>query len=337
MGLILEIDGLQKYYPVRSGVLDWLLSKEKLWVRAVDGVSLAIGENETLGLVGESGSGKTTLGRTVVMLERPTGGRVVFQGKDLAKLGEEELRKTRRQMQIVFQNPTSSLDPRQRVKDILAEPLKAFAREEGSDREGFRDKLSESLRAVGLSESALSRFPHEFSGGQRQRISIARALILGPAFLVLDEPTSALDSSIQVQVLNLLRQVQEERKLSYLFITHNVSVVRYMADRVAVMYAGKIAEVGRTREVLTNPMHPYTMALISSVPEPDPTKKRVGGALKGEVPSSISPPMGCRFSPRCPYAKDVCFRDEPQLRSVEPGRWVSCHFAPGISAPTSKN
>ncbi len=337
MGLILEIDGLQKYYPVRSGVLDWLLSKEKLWVRAVDGVSLAIGENETLGLVGESGSGKTTLGRTVVMLERPTGGRVVFQGKDLAKLSEEELRKTRRQMQIVFQNPTSSLDPRQRVKDILAEPLKAFAREEGSDREGFRDKLSESLRAVGLSESALSRFPHEFSGGQRQRISIARALILGPAFLVLDEPTSALDSSIQVQVLNLLRQVQEERKLSYLFITHNVSVVRYMADRVAVMYAGKIAEVGRTREVLTNPMHPYTMALISSVPEPDPTKKRVGGALKGEVPSSISPPMGCRFSPRCPYAKDVCFRDEPQLRSVEPGRWVSCHFAPGISAPTSKN
>lgn len=335
--MILEIDGLQKYYPVRSGVLDWLLSKEKLWVRAVDGVSLAIGENETLGLVGESGSGKTTLGRTVVMLERPTGGRVVFQGKDLAKLGEEELRKTRRQMQIVFQNPTSSLDPRQRVKDILAEPLKAFAREEGSDREGFRDKLSESLRAVGLSESALSRFPHEFSGGQRQRISIARALILGPAFLVLDEPTSALDSSIQVQVLNLLRQVQEERKLSYLFITHNVSVVRYMADRVAVMYAGKIAEVGRTREVLTNPMHPYTMALISSVPEPDPTKKRVGGALKGEVPSSISPPMGCRFSPRCPYAKDVCFRDEPQLRSVEPGRWVSCHFAPGISAPTSKN
>jgi oligopeptide/dipeptide ABC transporter ATP-binding protein len=335
--LILEIDGLQKYYPVRSGVLDWLLSKEKLWVRAVDGVSLAIGENETLGLVGESGSGKTTLGRTVVMLERPTGGRVVFQGKDLAKLSEEELRKTRRQMQIVFQNPTSSLDPRQRVKDILAEPLKAFAREEGSDREGFRDKLSESLRAVGLSESALSRFPHEFSGGQRQRISIARALILGPAFLVLDEPTSALDSSIQVQVLNLLRQVQEERKLSYLFITHNVSVVRYMADRVAVMYAGKIAEVGRTREVLTNPMHPYTMALISSVPEPDPTKKRVGGALKGEVPSSISPPMGCRFSPRCPYAKDVCFRDEPQLRSVEPGRWVSCHFAPGISAPTSKN
>lgn len=335
--MILEIDGLQKYYPVRSGVLDWLLSKEKLWVRAVDGVSLAIGENETLGLVGESGSGKTTLGRTVVMLERPTGGRVVFQGKDLAKLSEEELRKTRRQMQIVFQNPTSSLDPRQRVKDILAEPLKAFAREEGSDREGFRDKLSESLRAVGLSESALSRFPHEFSGGQRQRISIARALILGPAFLVLDEPTSALDSSIQVQVLNLLRQVQEERKLSYLFITHNVSVVRYMADRVAVMYAGKIAEVGRTREVLTNPMHPYTMALISSVPEPDPTKKRVGGALKGEVPSSISPPMGCRFSPRCPYAKDVCFRDEPQLRSVEPGRWVSCHFAPGISAPTSKN
>ncbi len=335
--MILEIDGLQKYYPVRSGVLDWLLSKEKLWVRAVDGVSLAIGENETLGLVGESGSGKTTLGRTVVMLERPTGGRVVFQGKDLAKLGQEELRKTRRQMQIVFQNPTSSLDPRQRVKDILAEPLKAFAREEGSDREGFRDRLSESLRAVGLPESALSRFPHEFSGGQRQRISIARALILGPAFLVLDEPTSALDSSIQVQVLNLLRQVQEERKLSYLFITHNVSVVRYMADRVAVMYAGKIAEVGRTREVLTNPMHPYTMALISSVPEPDPKKKRVGKALRGEVPSSISPPKGCRFSPRCPYAKDVCFRDEPQLRSVEPGRWVSCHFAPGISAPTSKN
>jgi oligopeptide/dipeptide ABC transporter ATP-binding protein len=217
------------------------------------------------------------------------------------------------------------LDPRQRVKDILSEPLKAFGAE-GQD--GGYDQVVDALRSVGLPEDSLTRFPHEFSGGQRQRISIARALMLNPEFLVLDEPTSALDSSIQVQVLNLLRQIQEERKLSYLFITHNVSVVRYMADRIAVMYSGKIVELGKSRDVLQRPLHPYTIALIASVPEPDPDKKRASAqTLQGEVPSAIHTPSGCRFHPRCPYAEQICRTQEPELRLVDSDHLVACHFA----------
>jgi peptide/nickel transport system ATP-binding protein len=322
---ILEVNHLVKYYPVRHGLLDSLFRREKLWVKAVDDVSFSVGFNETLGLVGESGSGKTTLGRTILRLERPTSGQVFFKDQDVVKLSGEELRQMRRKIQIVFQNPTTSLDPRQRVKDILSEPLKAFG-VEGSD--GGYDPVVGALRSVGLPEDSLTRFPHEFSGGQRQRISIARALMLNPEFLVLDEPTSALDSSIQVQILNLLRQIQEERKLSYLFITHNVSVVRYMADRIAVMYSGKIVEVGKSRDVLQKPLHPYTIALIASVPEPDPEKKKVGAqALRGEVPSAIYTPSGCRFHPRCPYAEDICKTQEPALRLVDSDHLVACHFA----------
>lgn len=329
---ILEIEHLTKLYRIRGGLLDRFSSKKRLWVHAVDDVSLYLNENETLGLVGESGSGKTTLGRTTMRLEEPTSGSILFHGTDLAGLSGREMRKMRRHAQIVFQNPTSSLDPRQRVRDVLLEPLKAFKLDRGTAGGSLKDQLSGALKSVGLSEESLSRFPHEFSGGQRQRISIARALMLDPEFLVLDEPTSALDSSIQVQVLNLLRQIQDERKLSYLFITHNVSVVRYMADRVAVMYGGKIVEVGKTREVLESPMHPYTMALISSVPEPNPAKKASFPFLKGDSYSSITPPPGCRFNPRCPYAEAICSSKEPELREVESGRLAACHFAPDIPA-----
>jgi oligopeptide/dipeptide ABC transporter ATP-binding protein len=321
-----EAKELKKYFKVRSGITDRLMGREKLWVRAVDGVSFSIGRNETLGLVGESGSGKTTLGRTVLMLQRATSGQVLFDGKDITKLRGEQLRKIRKDMQIVFQNPMSSLDPRQRLKDIVLEPLMAF-KESRSDAE-VKSLLNSALKSVGLPEDSVMRFPHEFSGGQRQRIAIARALIVNPLFIVLDEPTSALDSSIQTQILNLLRRIQEERKLSYLFISHNVNVVKYMAERMAVMYGGKIVEVGRVRDVLESPLHPYTLALISSVPQPDPDRKIASEEqVKGEVPSAVRIPSGCRFHPRCPYAEDICKTAEPELLEVKVGHWSACHFA----------
>ncbi len=302
------------------------MGREKLWVRAVDDVTFSVGRNETLGLVGESGSGKTTLGRTVLMLQRPTAGQVLFDGKDITKLKGEQLRKIRRDMQIVFQNPMSSLDPRQRLKDIVLEPLMAF--KESRNETEIRSLLSAALKSVGLPEDAMMRFPHEFSGGQRQRIAIARALIVNPRFIVLDEPTSALDSSIQTQILNLLRRIQEERKLSYLFISHNVNVVKYMAERMAVMYSGKIVEIGKVRDVLESPLHPYTLALISSVPQPDPDKKIASEEqVKGEIPSAVRVPSGCRFHPRCPYAEEICKTTEPELLEVKMGHWSACHFA----------
>jgi len=322
---ILEVQDLAKYYPVRAGMTSAVVKKEKLWVRAVDGVSFSLGFNETLGLVGESGSGKTTLGRVVLLLDAPTRGEISFKGERITTLKGESLRLKRREMQIVFQDPMSSLDPRQRLRDIVLEPLKAFEKyEKNLDQ---RKLLTETLASVGLHEDNLMRFPHQFSGGQRQRIAIARALILNPEFIVLDEPTSALDSSIQTQILNLLRRIQEERKLSYLFISHNVNVVKYMADRIAVMYCGKIIEVGRTRDVVEKPLHPYTLALISSVPQPDPEKPINEKPLQGEIPSPVNVPPGCRFHPRCPYAKEVCRTTEPELIQADTGHWSACHFA----------
>jgi oligopeptide/dipeptide ABC transporter ATP-binding protein len=323
----LQIRKLVKYYNLRRSIADRLLGREVLKVRAVDDVTFDIGYNETLGLVGESGSGKTTLGRTILRLEKPTSGQLTLFGEDITKFEGRALRKTRRDMQIVFQNPTTSLDPRQRVRDILSEPLQAFHEAEG----GNVEETTKALEAVGLPSEALSRFPHEFSGGQRQRISIARALMLNPRFLVLDEPTSALDSSVQAQILNLLRRLQEDRKLTYLFITHNVSVVRYMADRIAVMYSGKIVEIGNTREIMERPFHPYTIALISSIPEPDPEKKVAPKRLVGEVQSAIHVPSGCRFHPRCPYVQTECREAEPELRQIQPGHWAACHFAERLS------
>jgi peptide/nickel transport system ATP-binding protein len=332
---IIEAKGLKKYYNVRSGVSDRIMRREKLFVRAVDGVSFQLGKNETLGLVGESGSGKTTLGRTVLMLHKPTEGEVLFEGVDITRLKGEQLRKIRRDMQIVFQNPMSSLDPRQRLKDIVLEPLLAF--KESRSKAEIRSLLNTALKSVGLPEDALMRFPHEFSGGQRQRIAIARALIVNPRVLVLDEPTSALDSSIQTQILNLLRRIQEERKLSYLFISHNVNVVKYMAERMAVMYSGKIVEIGRVRDVMENPLHPYSLALISSVPLPDPDKKIASeDQVKGEVPSAVRVPSGCRFHPRCPYAEEICKTTEPELLEIKSGHWSACHFAESFQQKTTK-
>jgi peptide/nickel transport system ATP-binding protein len=332
---IVEAKDLKKYYNVRSGVTDRLMGREKLWVRAVDNVTFSVGRNETLGLVGESGSGKTTLGRTVLMLQRPTAGQVLFDGKDITKLKGEHLRKIRRDMQIVFQNPMSSLDPRQRLKNIVLEPLMAF--KESRNQAEIRSLLSAALKSVGLPEDAIMRFPHEFSGGQRQRIAIARALIVNPRFIVLDEPTSALDSSIQTQILNLLRRIQEERKLSYLFISHNVNVVKYMAERMAVMYSGKIVEIGKVRDVLESPLHPYTLALISSVPQPDPDRKIASEEqVKGEIPSAVRVPSGCRFHPRCPYAEEICKTTEPELLEVKMGHWSACHFADSFQNKAQK-
>jgi oligopeptide/dipeptide ABC transporter ATP-binding protein len=323
MNEILIVNDLVKYFPLSAGLVDRLRGKRPANVHAVDGVTFSLQNNETLGLVGESGSGKTTLGRAVLMLDPPTSGQVTFDGRVISELRGEALRQTRKKMQIVFQNPNSSLDPRARVKDIIAEPLRAFE----YDKESLNENLLRVLTAVNLPEDSLTKLPHEFSGGQRQRIAIARALILDPKFIVLDEPTSALDSSIQAQILNLLRGLQEKMKLSYLFITHNVSVVKYMADRVAVMYAGKLVEVGRTRDIVDHPLHPYTSALISSVPPLDPEVKAEGVPLGGEVPSARNPPKGCRFNPRCPYAKEVCRKEEPELREVVQGRYSACHFA----------
>ncbi|MEM3794754.1 MAG: ABC transporter ATP-binding protein [Thermoprotei archaeon] len=320
---ILNIIDLYKYYPIKTSFISRLFGK-KLWVHAVDGVTLEVRDNETVGLVGESGSGKTTLGRTVLMLEKPTRGRILFKGAELTGLSENQMRLFRRKLQVVFQNPSGSLDPRQRVSQILAEPLKTLTDYEKKD---IDDLVSASIRSVGLSESFLTRFPHELSGGQKQRIAIARALVLNPELIVLDEPTSALDASVQLQILNLLRELQVKRRISYLFITHNISVVRYMADRVAVMYAGKIMEVGPTRSILEKPLHPYTSTLIASVPEPDPNKKLETKPLKDETLSMVNPPTGCRFHPRCPFAQEICRREVPELRKLADGRIVACHLA----------
>jgi oligopeptide/dipeptide ABC transporter ATP-binding protein len=328
---LLDVDLLVKYFPVRGSFSDQIRRKPRLHVRAVDGVSLSIAPNETLGVVGESGSGKTTLGRTVLMLERPTSGTITFRGETISSLKGEQLRQLRKRMQIVFQNPYSSLDPRARAKDIIAEPLRAF----GRSKRDIDEEVARVLAAVSLPEDSVFRFSHEFSGGQRQRIAIARALVLSPEFVVLDEPTSALDSSVQAQILNLLRKIQDELGLSFMLITHNVDVVKYMAHRVSVMYSGKLVEVGDTRSVLQSPLHPYTLLLVASVPKPDPTKKVGETTLIGEIPSAVNPPAGCRFNPRCPYAQDVCRREEPLLREVTPGRWSACHFAEELKDGTS--
>jgi oligopeptide/dipeptide ABC transporter ATP-binding protein len=320
---LLEIENLVKYFPASHSFLDRIRGIEPLQVHAVDDVSLTIAKNETLGLVGESGSGKTTLGRTVLMLEPRNSGRITFQGVAISETKGEELRRFRKKMQIVFQDPYSSLDPRTRIMDIIAEPLRAF----GEKKDTIEEAVKRVAAEVNLPTDSLTRFPHEFSGGQRQRIAIARAIVLNPEFIVLDEPTSALDSSVQAQILNLLRKIQEELGLTYLLITHNVGVVRYMANRIAVMYCGKLVEMGSTREVLEQPLHPYTSVLISSIPQPDPTKRMDVVPVTGDVPSTINPPQGCRFNPRCRHAQDICRSDEPPLREVLPGRRAACHFA----------
>lgn len=312
MDNLIEVKGLTKYFYIKKGLLG------KMVVRAVDGVDINIRKGETLGLVGESGCGKSTLGRAILLLIPLTQGDVIFEGKSLIRMKKQELRMMRKYMQIVFQDPYSSLNPRMRIKDLLSEPFIAF------DEKVEDERLKEVMKAVGLSEEHLDRYPHEFSGGQRQRINIARAIIMKPKFVVLDEPTSALDVSIQAQILNLLKDLQKELNLTYLFITHNINVVSYMSDRVAIMYAGKIIEIVNTEELIMEPMHPYTKALMASVPIPNPDLKRPRTGIGGEPPSLINPPTGCRFHPRCPYAMEICKKEIPNLLEVKKEHYVSC-------------
>lgn len=318
---LITVENLKKYFPVRSGIF----LRVSGYVKAVDGVSFSIREGETFGLVGESGSGKTTLGRAILRLIEPTDGKIFFNNIELTKLKSRELRQMRRMMQIVFQDPYTSLHPRKKVIDIISEPL-IIHRITNSKRE-MKERVVEILSKVGMSENDIYKYPHEFSGGQRQRIAIARALILNPKFIVLDEPTSALDVSIQAKILNLLNELKKEFKLTYLLISHNMAVIDYMSDRIAVMYLGKIIELADKEDLFTRPIHPYTKALISAIPSPDPkilkVKKRI--ILKGEIPSPLNPPLGCRFHTRCPYATDECKKVEPQLEKISKEHFVACY------------
>ncbi len=314
---LIQVKNLVKYFPVRGG----LLQRVKAWVQAVDDVSFFIREGETLGLVGESGCGKTTVGRTMLRLLEPTGGSVFFDGVDVASLRGRELKALRRDMQIIFQDPYASLDPRIPIGESIAEGLKIH--KIGTPKERF-ETVIEMLRKVGLEDYHARRYPHEFSGGQRQRIGIARALALRPRFIVADEPVSALDVSIQAQVLNILKDLQKEFGLTYLFIAHNLSVVEHISDRVAVMYLGKMVEMAPRDELFRNPLHPYTQALMSAIPIPDPTIQRERIILEGDVPSPLNPPSGCRFHPRCPVAMEHCSQEEPPFKEVLPDHWVAC-------------
>jgi peptide/nickel transport system ATP-binding protein/oligopeptide transport system ATP-binding protein len=314
---LIQVEHLTKFFPVRGGVLQ----RVRAWVQAVDDVSFEILEGETLGLVGESGCGKTTVGRTMLRLLEPTGGRVMFDGVEVFRLRGGDLKAMRRNMQIIFQDPYSSLDPRMPVGESVAEGLRIHRIGTASEQRGM---VKDMLRKVGLEEYHARRYPHEFSGGQRQRIGIARALALRPRFIVADEPVSALDVSIQSQVLNILKDLQAEFHLTYLFIAHNMSVVEHISDRVAVMYLGKVVELASRGELFANPLHPYTQALMSAIPIPDPHLRKQRILLPGDVPSPLNPPRGCRFHPRCPVAMEHCGIQEPRFQEVSPDHSVAC-------------
>ncbi|HSB01251.1 MAG TPA: ABC transporter ATP-binding protein [Anaerolineales bacterium] len=317
---LVRVEGLTKYFPVRAG----LFQRTVNFVRAVEDVSFTIHEGETLGLVGESGCGKTTVGRTMLRLLEPTSGSVTFEGREILHLSGREMKDVRREMQIIFQDPYASLDPRAPIGESVMEGLNIHGI--GTADQRFEIMLNV-LRWVGLEDYHARRYPHEFSGGQRQRIGIARALALTPKFIVCDEPVSALDVSIQSQILNILKEAQAEFNLTYLFIAHNLSVVHHISDRVAVMYLGKIVELTTRDELYRNPMHPYTKALMSAIPIPNSHLKRERTLLKGDIPSPLNPPKGCRFHTRCPVAIDMCSQDEPEFREVQVGHWVACWLA----------
>ena len=328
---ILNVDNLQVYFPIYAGMLRRLTGH----VRAVDHVSFQLREGETFGLVGESGCGKTTTGRAILRAVEPTGGNVTFAMKsgervDIAAADRDTLKLLRQEMQLIFQDPFASLNPRMTVFDVVADPLRVNHIARGQELE---DRVAEMLMRVGLSVEYARRYPHAFSGGQRQRIGIARALVVNPRLVIADEPVSALDVSVQAQILNLMQDLQEEFGLTYLFISHDLSVVQYICHRVAVMYVGKIVEVASTEELFTRPRHPYTQALLSSVPVPNPAVKSRGMVLEGEVADPANPPGGCYFHPRCPFAKEICSVQEPPLVQIAPGRYASCHFADEIELP----
>jgi oligopeptide transport system ATP-binding protein len=320
-GALVQVTNLKKHFPISRGVV---FRRQVGAIRAVDGISFDIYRGETLGLVGESGCGKTTAGRTLLRLYAPTEGRVVFDGVELTSLGSEELRQMRRRMQMIFQDPYASLNPRMTISRIISEPLRAHGMASGKARV---DRVRELLRIVRLNPRFINRYPHEFSGGQRQRIGIARAFASDPEFIVCDEPISALDVSIQAQVVNLLEDLQEELHLTYLFIAHDLSMVRHICDRVAVMYLGKIVELAEKDELYDHAIHPYTKALLSAVPVPDPDaeRQRERVVLEGDVPDPAHPPQGCNFSTRCPVANAECFEHEPLWQEAEEGHFVSCH------------
>jgi oligopeptide transport system ATP-binding protein len=320
--ILLHVDNLMMHFPIYRGVIQRQVGA----VRAVDGISFAIKRGETLGLVGESGCGKSTTGRTILQLYKPTSGSVQFEDVDLVHLKGEELRKIRRKMQMIFQDPYASLNPRMTVADIVGEPLTVHDVAKGKE---IQDRVNHLLEIVNLNPSFASRYPHEFSGGQRQRIGIARALALQPSFIICDEPISALDVSIQAQVVNLLEELQEQFNLTYLFIAHDLSMVKHISDRVAVMYLGVIVELASRDELYAKPLHPYTQALLSAVPIPDPIAdaKRQRTILQGDVPSPANPPSGCRFRTRCPIAEAVCAESRPEFREIRPGHFVACFFA----------
>lgn len=320
--VLLRVDNLVKHFPITQGLI---FQKQTGAVHAVDGISFDIFKGETLGLVGESGCGKSTTGRTILQLYRPTAGSVHFEGRDLAKLSSEEMRQVRRRAQMIFQDPYASLNPRMTVGEIIGEPLLIYKIMKGQE---LRDRVASLLELVGLNPAYSNRYPHEFSGGQRQRIGVARALALNPSLIVCDEPISALDVSIQAQVVNLLEDLQKELGLTYLFIAHDLSMVRHISDRVAVMYLGVIVELTSREELYNNPLHPYTQALLSAVPIPDPfaEEKRQRIILEGDVPSPVNPPSGCRFRTRCNLATEICAKERPEFREVKPGHFVACHL-----------
>jgi len=321
--VLMEVRDLKKWFPVTGG---GIISRTVGYIKAVDGVSFTIRRGETLGLVGESGCGKTTTGKVILRLSEPTAGEVFFEGRDIFKLSNQEMRKLRKEMQIIFQDPYASLNPRMTVGDIVGEPLEIHGVARGPEK---AKRVRELLEVVGLASYHARRYPHEFSGGQRQRIGIARALALNPKLIVCDEPVSALDVSIQSQVINLLEDLQREYNLTYLFIAHGLSVVKHVSDRVRVMYLGKMVEISPSSDLYANPLHPYTEALMSAIPIPDPTVKRERIVLEGDVPSPMNPPSGCRFHTRCRYAAqmgDLCKTVEPPMQEVAPDHWVACHL-----------
>jgi oligopeptide transport system ATP-binding protein len=321
-GKLLRVENLTKHFPIEKGIV---IRKQVGAVRAVDGITFDIRHGETFGLVGESGCGKSTTGRTILRLYQPTDGKVFFNDIDVTSMPESDMRRFRPHMQMIFQDPYASLNPRMSVREIIGEPLLLHFSMKTEDR---AERVKELLELVGMNPRFAARYPHEFSGGQRQRIGIARALASAPEFIVCDEPISALDVSIQAQVVNLLQRLQETLGLTYLFIAHDLSMVRYISDRMAVMYVGKLVEISKSDDLYENPLHPYTQALLSAIPIPDPVveEQRQRIILKGDVPSPIDPPPGCRFNTRCPIAEDICSEVEPELRELAMDHWVACHL-----------